>query len=153
MSQTNYVLADPSSGATHGVLDENIGIATLGWIIEVKYQKPDITIPTAQYDPTHFDNLLADPRRDWWLRKDESDPWVGPMSYTEANSKARRMTMDVDETINELKYAQLGTLLGDREGDPIQLNPHMMVAFIYCNGKQYLGGQLARYNADKVPVE
>jgi hypothetical protein len=148
MSQTNYLLADPSSGATHGILDENIGVATLGWIVEVNKQKPDIII-----DLPHFDNLLGDPRRDWWLRKDESDPWSGPMSYTEANSKARRMTMDVDETINELKYAQLGTLLGDREGDPVQLSPHMMVAFIYCNGKQYLGGQLARYNADKVPVE
>ena len=61
------------------------------------------------------------------------------------------MTVDADNTIAEVKYAQVGTILGTRGGDP-QVTPDMFVAYLYENGKQYLGGRMAEFNSDKVPV-
>ena len=143
MSDTNYLYADPCSTATQGLLDEDIGIATLGWIIRATSEEPIIKVPIGQ--------LIGEPNRDWWLRKDDTDPWFGPLSYRDANAKARRSTLDVDETINETKYAQVGTILGSREGDPLILEK-MVVVFMYVNGKMYIGGKLAEYNKDKVPL-
>jgi hypothetical protein len=140
----NYVLADSFSVSTEGLLDENIGVVTLGWLIQVSPERNTVEI--------YIDELLEDQRREWWLRKDNSDPWFGPLMYRDANSQARRMTMQRYLSDPEVKYAQLGTIVGGRIGDPIQNNPHMLVAFMYANGKQYLGGRLAEYNSDLVPV-
>lgn len=148
LTDTDCVLADPIHVATQGVLDNSLGIATLGWIIRADDRPPVVVIPVP---PNNIGSLVGDPRREWWVRKDETDPWHGPLSYRDANSQARRMTMDVDETISELKYAQVGTILGTRGGDP-NVAPDMFVAFLYANGKQYLGGRMAEFNSDKVPV-
>jgi hypothetical protein len=137
---TICILADPLSTATEGILDQPTGISTLGWVVCIPTDA-EISIP----------ELISEQERDWWYRKDDTDPWFGPLSYQTANSQARRMTLDVDETINEVKYAQLGTVFGTRGGDP-QVDPNMMVVFLYANGRQYLGGRMATYNADKVPV-
>jgi hypothetical protein len=145
---TDCVLADPIQVATQGLLDNTIGVATLGWVVRVEAQPPVVVVPVP---PNNIGALVGDPRREWWVRKDENDPWFGPLSYRDANSQARRMTMDVDETIAEIKYAQVGTILGTRGGDP-NVDPDMFVAYLYANGKQYLGGRMAEYNKDKVPV-
>lgn len=142
MSDTDCILADPESTATHGMLDEDIGIATLGWIIRIK-DDPIISYPIG--------DLIADPERDWWYRKDNTDPWFGPLSYRDANSQARRMTMDADALHGEVKYSQLGTVLGTRGGDP-QVSPDMFVVYLYVNGKMTLGGRMAEFNQDKLPV-
>jgi len=143
---TDCVLADPIQVSTQGLLDSTIGVATLGWITITLDQDPVVEVPI-----NNPGALVGDPRREWWVRKDESDPWFGPLSYRDANSQARRMTMDVDETISEIKYAQVGTILGTRGGDP-NVDPNMFVAYMYANGKQYLGGRMAEFNKDKVPV-
>ena len=145
---SDCVLAEPIHVATQGVLDNAIGIATLGWIIQVDDTPPVVVVPVP---PNNIGSLVGDPRREWWVRKDDTEPWHGPLSYRDANYQARRMTMDVDETISELKYAQVGTVLGTRGGDP-QVDPDMFVAYLYANGKQYLGGRMAEFNSDKVPV-
>lgn len=139
---SDCILADPLSTATEGVLDEDIGIATLGWLIRVSHE-PEITIPVEE--------LLDEPSREWYYRKDDTDSWFGPLSYRDANYQARRFTMDVDHTISEVKYAQLGTVFGSRGGDP-QVPLDMMVVFMYANGIQYIGGRVAEFNKDKVPV-
>jgi len=145
---SDCVLAEPIHVATQGALDNSIGIATLGWIIQVDDTPPVVVVPVP---PNNIGSLVGDPRREWWVRKDDTEPWHGPLSYRDANYQARRMTMDVDETISELKYAQVGTVLGTRGGDP-QVDPDMFVAYLYANGKQYLGGRMAEFNSDKVPV-
>lgn len=145
---TDCILADPTSVATQGVLDNSLGIATLGWIIKADDAPPTVVVPVP---PNNIGALVGDPRREWWVRKDENDVWFGPLSYRDANYQARRMTVDVDETISEIKYAQVGTILGTRGGDP-NVDPDMFVAYLYANGKQYLGGRMAEYNKDKVPV-
>lgn len=145
---SDCVLAEPIHVATQGVLDNAIGIATLGWIIQVDDTPPVVVVPVP---PNNIGSLVGDPRREWWVRRDDTEPWHGPLSYRDANYQARRMTMDVDETISELKYAQVGTVLGTRGGDP-NVVPDMFVAYLYANGKQYLGGRMAEFNADKVPV-
>jgi len=143
---TDCVLANPIEVSTQGVLDDTLGVATLGWITVAPDQDPIVDIPS-----NNVGALVGDPRREWWVRRDESEPWFGPLSYRDANSQARRMTMDVDETISEIKYAQVGTILGSRGGDP-NVDPNMFVAYLYANGKQYLGGRMAEFNKDKVPV-
>lgn len=145
---SDCVLAEPIHVATQGLLDNPIGVATLGWIIQTVDTPPVVVIPVP---PNNIGSLVGDPRREWWVRRDDTEPWHGPLSYRDANYQARRMTMDVDETISELKYAQVGTILGTRGGDP-NVDPDMFVAYLYANGKQYLGGRMAAYNADKVPV-
>lgn len=145
---TDCALAVPIEVATQGVLDNPIGIATLGWIIRADDAPPVVTTPVP---PNNIGSLVGDPRREWWVRRDDTEPWHGPLSYRDANSQARRMTMNVDNTISELKYAQVGTILGTRGGDP-NVAPDMFVTYLYANGRQYLGGRMAAYNADKVPV-
>jgi len=144
----NCVLADPFQVATQGLLDNSIGMATLGWIIRVEAETPVVVVPSP---PRNIGVLIGDPRREWWVRKDASDPWFGPLSYRDANSHARRMTVRVDNTIAEVKYAQVGTILGTRGGDP-NVTPNMFVAYMYENGKQFLAGRMAEYNADRLPV-
>ena len=135
---------DPLYVANQGILDDSIGIATLGWIV---CDRPNdgsiITIPIGE--------LLSEPTREWWYRKDDTDAWFGPLSYRDANSQARRMTLYPDNSISEVKYSQVGTIIGTRGGDP-KVASHMVVVYIYANGRQYLGGRMAAYNADKVPV-
>jgi hypothetical protein len=145
---SDCVLAEPIHVATQGLLDNPIGMATLGWVIQTVDTPPVVVIPVP---PNNIGSLVGDPRREWWVRRDDTEPWHGPLSYRDANYQARRMTMDVDETISELKYAQVGTILGTRGGDPL-VSPDMFVAYLYANGKQYLGGRMAEFNADKVPV-
>ena len=140
VNQTKFV-------ATQGVLDAPLGIATLGWLIRETSDLP----PSIERPPLPG-ALYTDPNRDWWIRRDESDVWHGPLSYRDANFQARRMTVDADNSILEVKYAQIGTNVGDRGGDP-KVAPHMIVVYIYANGRQYLGGRMAEFNKDKVPPE
>lgn len=51
-----------------------------------------------------------------------------------------------------VEYAQVGQVVGARPGDPSTLQPEMKVVYLYENGKQYLGGRMAEFNKDKVPV-
>lgn len=149
ITDTDCVLNEPIEVSTQGVLDNAIGIATLGWIIRADDRPPSVVIPVP---PNNIGQIeLQEPNRDWWVRKDDSEPWHGPLSYRDANSQARRMTLEVDNTISEVKYAQVGTILGTRGGDP-EVSPDMFVAFLYANGRQYLGGRMAEFNAPLVPV-
>lgn len=144
------VLADPCHVATQGLLDNTLGVATLGWIVEVPAETPVVVTPV---DPVG--SMVGDPRREWWVRKDDTDEWFGPLSYRDANSQARRMTLPTDINAagnsNNIKYAQVGTIMGTRGGDP-NVPPDMMVVFMYANGKQTLGGRMAEYHKDKWPV-
>lgn len=88
---------------------------------------------------------------DWYYRRDETEEWCGPMSYRDANSQARRCTLP--KHLSEhfpVKYAQVGTLVGDRGGDPVGIEARMRIVYLYANGRQYLAGHLAEYNSDKV---
>lgn len=166
VNSTTYV-------ATQGVFDNPIGIATLGWLIrgdnlppiieEPGYpdppfppDRPDPNEPPLPYPPIDSNPPvglpITDPNQEWWVRPDDDTPWHGPLSYRDANFQARRMTDDADHAILEVKYAQVGTFLGTRGGDPVDMS-RMFVVYLYANGKMYLGGRLATFNLDKVPVE
>lgn len=154
---TDCALALPIEVAIQGVLDNSIGIATLGWVFRAD-DRPSVVVTPVP--PNNIGSLIGDPRREWWVRKDENDPWFGPLSYRDVNFQARRMTVDVDNTISEVKYAQVGTILGARGGDPNldpnkvvdpNTDPGMFVTYLYANGRMYLGGRMAEFNADKVP--
>ena len=99
-SCTNLILADPLSVSTHGVLDEDIGISVLGWIVKVSQSEPDITIPIGQ--------LLRDAFREWWVRKDFFVPPVGeytlegPFTFTHADHKARAESEENSSGLSEL---------------------------------------------------
>ena len=150
LEDLDCIIADPCYVATQGICDACIGISTQGFIVEVPFETPVVT-PAV---PGNVGALIGDPRREWWVRKDENDTWVGPYTYQEANSRARRMTMPRDinraSELDRIKYAQVGTIMGTRGGDP-NVSPHMRVAFMYENGKQYLAGRMAEFNKDKVP--
>lgn len=92
--------------------------------------------------------------QDWYYRRDHDEEWFGPMSYRDANSQARRCTLPkfLKDHI-PVKYAQVGTIVGGRGGDPVTLEAEIRVVYLYANGRQYLSGHLARYNADKVTNE
>lgn len=139
----NCILADPCHVATQGVLDCEIGIATLGWIVEAEpTQGPVLTphVPGVSFGP---------PRKEWYVRRDVSDPWFGPLSFRDADAHARVMTRD-GTPINVL-YAQVGTFLGTRGGDPIKDPSVVFVDRMYANGKLYLTGRAAEFNKDKLP--
>ena len=86
MSCTDLVLADPLSVATQGLLDEDIGITVLGWIVRVSLVDPDIVIPEG----------LHDAFSEWWVRKyyyeDPVGEYVleGPYTFTHADRRARK---------------------------------------------------------------
>lgn len=89
--------------------------------------------------------------KEWYYRGDEDDVWYGPLSYRDANSQARRSTMPrYLADAFPVKYAQVGTKVGTRGGDPSTMQPEMRVVFVYANGRQYLSGRIAKYNSDKV---
>lgn len=86
----------------------------------------------------------------WYYKLDDADPWIGPMSYKEANSKARRATLPkylIDHI--PVKYSQVGRMFGSQSGEPL-LEPRIVVVYMYANGRQYLSGRLAEFNSDKV---
>jgi hypothetical protein len=130
---SNCVLADPLSVATQGVLDEDIGITVLGWIIRVPLDT-EITIPT--------EPLLGDSLREWWVRKYFFVPPIGefvlegPFNYTHADQRAR----DVSDE-NESGLTELVTYYEDDK---------LYVVYTYLRGtKRYQGQrayQAAMYN-------
>lgn len=130
------VVADPLSVATQGLLsNKSLTISVLGWLEEDLIE-------------------IASPVLDgWYYRRDDTERWHGPLSYRDANSQARRATLprSLTEAI-VTKYAQVGQVLGARGGDTRKMKPHIRVVYMYANGKQYLGGKLAEYNKDKVPL-
>lgn len=133
--ETVCILADPLSVATQGVLSNKpLTISVLGWLEE---DTVEIDFPVLE---------------GWYYRMDDTEKWHGPMSYRDANSQARRMTMPkyLSNAIT-VKYAQVGQVLGVRGGDP-KMKPHMRVVYMYANGRQYLGGKIAEFNKSKVPV-
>jgi len=134
---TVCVIADPLSIATHGLLSGSFGTAIRGWIIYEEIQDI-VTVP-----------LLPG----WWVRRDETEQWYGPLSYRDANHQARNMTKPkyLTDAIT-VEYAQVGQVVGARPGDPSTLQPAMKVIYMYENGKQYLSGRVAEFNKDKVPV-
>ncbi len=87
--------------------------------------------------------------KDWWVRRDNTDTWFGPLSYRDANRHARVMTLDGTDL--DVKYAQVGTIMGERPGDPATLPSRMFVAFLYVNGRMTLGGRAAEFHKDKLP--
>lgn len=130
------VLADPLAVATHGILSlDPLCISLHGWICE---------------EVTEIEFPLLD---GWYFRRDDEDPWYGPLSYRDANSQARRSTLPKFlANHHPVKYAQVGQVVGVRGGDP-NVPPHMRVVYIYANGRQYLGGKLAETNKDKLPED
>lgn len=97
---SNCVLADPLSVATQGLLDEDIGITVLGWIISISPGDPEITIPIG--------DLLRDAFREWWIRVDFFVPPIGeytlegPYTFTHADHKARALSEDNTSGLSEL---------------------------------------------------
>lgn len=85
-------------------------------------------------------------RQDWYVRGDADEDWFGPLTRHEADMHARRSTMDGNVT--NVKYMQVGTILGDRAGDPIQPIDRMFVTRIYANGKLVLKGRQAEFHKD-----
>ena len=128
---TTCIINDPCSVATQGVLDNSIGIATLGWII-----RADLDAQPGLPFPNNIGSLLTQPRREWYFRRDSSEPWFGPLSFRDADKHARIDTRD--GTPVNVKYAQVGTFLGTRGGDPITEPERVFVALLYANGKPFL---------------
>lgn len=89
----------------------------------------------------------------WYYRATDEDEWFGPMSYRDANSQARRSTLPkyLADHIH-VKYAQVGRMFGSQSGEPL-LEPQIVVVYIYANGRQYISGKIAQFNADKVPLD
>lgn len=131
MSGTDLIMADPLSVATQGYLDENIGITVLGWIIQIPFEDPIITVPT---DPSSTE-------REWWVRKYYFVPPIGqyvlegPYTYTHGDRKARDISDENESGLTELAYF---------EGDIL------VVVYTYLRGtKRYQGRrtyQAAEYN-------
>lgn len=86
--------------------------------------------------------------RDFYIREDEVSPWYGPLSLLEAKRHAIVLTRD--GTPANVKYAMVGTIIGEREGDPVTLASRMAVFRIYINGKYTLGGRAAEYNSTRL---
>lgn len=85
------------------------------------------------------------PTLEWYYRENDEKPWIGPMSYQQANSKARRASLNTDVSagaITNVKYAQLG----------ITYEGGIRVVHLYANGRQFLGGHLAILNSTKLPI-
>jgi hypothetical protein len=100
MDSTNYVLADSLSVATEGLLDENIGISVLGWVVRVEQEDSKVTIPLGP--------LLVDSLREWWVRKYFFEEPVGeyeldgPFRYDHARTKARDLSRENESGLTEL---------------------------------------------------
>lgn len=92
--------------------------------------------------------LLEEPSKDWYLRRDSNDSWFGPLTFREADDQARRMTYD--GTVENVMYAQLGTFVGTRGGDPSMDPSVLFVVYIYANGKLFLRGRQAEFHKDKL---
>ena len=132
MSYTNYVLADPLSVATQGLLDEDIGISLLGWIIRRSPSKPDVSVPLVP---------LLDNPREWWVRKYYFEDPVGsyelegPYEYTHADQKARDISSENDSGLTELVTYE---------------KDKMYLVFTYLRGKKRYQGirtfQASEYN-------
>jgi hypothetical protein len=100
MDSTNYLLADPLSIATQGLLDEDIGISVLGWIVRVSHADSVVTVPLGP--------LLWDEYREWWVRKYFFEEPVGnyeldgPFKYHHARVKARDLSRENASGLTEL---------------------------------------------------
>lgn len=89
-------------------------------------------------------------REEWYVRSNSDDEWFGPLSFWVADKQARVMTRE-GTPVNVL-YAQVGTRLGERGGDPAS-SDRMFVAVMYENGKAFLRGRAAEFNKDKLPMD
>lgn len=88
-------------------------------------------------------------RKEWYVRTDSTDEWFGPLSFRDADKHARVMTRE--GTLTNVLYAQVGTHLGERPGDPASAD-RMFVVWVYENGKAFLRGRSAEFNKDKLPI-
>lgn len=134
MSCTDLILADPGSVATQGLLDEDIGVAVLGWIVRVVQSEPEVTVPLVPF----LDNA-----REWWVRKyffveplGEFE-LEGPYEYTHADQKARHISRD-----NASGLTELATYEKDK----------LYIVFTYLRGKKrYQGIRTLQAAAHNLP--
>jgi len=135
------ILADPFHVATQGVLDNSLGIATLGWIIcgERPVEEAQPNVP-----PDNIGLSEGEPRREWWVRENQNEPLVGPFSFRDASKHARYLSQCEDRS----GLAQVCTFVGTRGGDP-KTEPELRVAYMYIKGKMTLGGRMAEYHSDR----
>lgn len=82
--------------------------------------------------------------KDFYYRENKDSPLVGPMSYTHALKGALFLSKNLDHS----GLAEVVTILGTREGDPI--NTHKVcVVHMFIRGKLTLSGRAAQYHSDK----
>lgn len=141
------VLNDPLSVATHGLLDNSIGIATMGEIISITdvITPPVIDIPPTAIGRSNLDPGLYTAQQEWYYRKDKDSPLVGPYTYVKADHDARWWSrQEISEGVVEVV-----SFVGDRAGDPAKAPTpsQLKVSHIYVRGKKTLSGRMAAYNS------
>ena len=93
--------------------------------------------------------------REYYLRANKDAPLVGPLTYYEAENQARIQTREAARqlTFGEVNQAdisiELVQILGTREGDPVSIEPHVVVLCVYLAGRKTQSGALAAYNSSK----
>jgi len=133
----------PIHVATQGFLDRALGVATHGWLVRFD---SEITVEGgSNIPPNNIGSLIGDPRREWWVRMDPTDPLYGPLSFRDADKAARFLSAEG----NPDGKAEIVTFLGDRSGDPLLDEAVLFVAFMYDFGKRSLAGRMAEYNSGK----
>lgn len=80
----------PIHVATEGLVSEQaLTIATDGFIgVDGVTSAPCINIPSSN----NIGAIIGDPRREFYIRRDEADALFGPLTYQQANSQARELS-------------------------------------------------------------
>jgi len=81
---------------------------------------------------------------EWFVRKDQNSPFIGPFSYRDADRNARFYSVEEGGA----GLAQVVTLLGNRKGDPVTFPARVFVDGYYARGKKFLGGRAAQFHSD-----
>lgn len=81
---------------------------------------------------------------DWFVRKAPDSPFIGPLSYRDADRHARFCSAEEGGT----GLAQVVTILGIRKGDPVSFPARVFVEGQYALGKKYMRGRPAQYHSD-----
>lgn len=80
---------------------------------------------------------------DWFVRQDKNSPFIGPLSFRDADRQARFLSA------KDPGVAQVVTIMGNRAGDPVSFPARVFVDGFYARGKKFLGGRAAQFHSDR----
>ena len=141
---TDCILADPCYVATQGLLDCEIGIVTQGFIIQ---EDSTPVVPKPAVPPNNIGTSVGAARKEWYVRKDHTDAWFGPLSWRDADKHARVMTRK--GTPADVKYAHVGYVKNNSGVDVLVEPEKVRMDGVYANGKQFLKGRQAEFHRKK----